>query len=180
MYCGCNEKALTSQRAIACALLELMEAGPYAAVSISALCRRAGVSRPTFYSLFGSKDDVVAYILRESYRYVPERQEQPCRSELEDICLGYGRYIAGQRHFLALLVDNGIGHLLYESICASLLDCDCFLSGREASVRRYAANFTAGALTGVVRDYVTRGDCSAGELGLLLESLFSGAVFAAD
>ena len=46
MYCGCNEKALTSQRAIACALLRLMEAGPYADISISQLCREAGVSRP--------------------------------------------------------------------------------------------------------------------------------------
>ena len=60
VYCGCNEKALSSQRAIACALLALMEAEPYAEISISALCRAAGVSRPTFYSLFGSKDDVVA------------------------------------------------------------------------------------------------------------------------
>ena len=67
VYCGCNEKALSSQRAIACALLALMEAEPYAEISISALCRAAGVSRPTFYSLFGSKDDVVAYILRENH-----------------------------------------------------------------------------------------------------------------
>ena len=73
MYCGCNEKAIRSQQAIACALLEQMEHEPYASISISALCRAAGVSRPTFYSLFGSKDDVVSFLLRESYSYAPEK-----------------------------------------------------------------------------------------------------------
>ena len=176
MYCGCNEKALSSQRAIACALLRLMEAEPYAAVSISGLCREAGVSRPTFYSLFGSKDDVVAYILRESYCYVPEPEAAPC-SELESMCRGYGRYITAQRHFLSLLVDNGIGHLLYESIRVSLLDCGCFLASADTPTRHYAANFAAGALTGVAQDYVTRESCTAEELGELLRQLFSGSWF---
>lgn len=176
MYCGCNEKALSSQRAIACALLGLMEAEPYAAISISGICRAAGVSRPTFYSLFGSKDDVVAYILRESYCYEPSWEESAC-TELESLCRGYSRYITAERHFLSLLVANGIGHLLYESIRTSLLDCGCFLSGAETASRHYAANFAAGALTGVAQDYVTREACSADELGALLAQLFSGSYF---
>ena len=176
MYCGCNEKALSSQRAIACALLGLMEAESYASVSISSICRAAGVSRPTFYSLFGSKDDVVAYILRESCCYEPAWEESAC-TELESLCRGYSQYITSQRHFLSLLVANGIGHLLYESIRASLLDCACFLPEAESASRRYAANFAAGALTGVAQDYVTREECTADELGGLLAKLFSGSFF---
>ncbi len=176
MYCGCNEKALTSQRAISCALLRLMEAGPYAGITVSLLCREAGVSRPTFYSLFGSKDDVVAYMLRESYRYVPDPERAGC-SELESMCRGYGRYITAQRHFLTLLAENGIAHLLYESIRSSLLDCGCFLASADAAARCRAANFAAGALTGVAQDYVSREACSAEELGQLLARLFSGGVF---
>jgi len=173
MYCGCNEKALSSQRAIACALLRLMEAQPYAAISISALCRAAGVSRPTFYSLFGSKDDVVAHILAESYRYTPEE----AGSCLESFCRGYSRYITAQRRFLALLTDNGLTYLLYNSICASLTDCACFLNGTDAAARRCAANFTAGALTGVVQDVVKNEACTADELCGLLTRLFSGGMF---
>ena len=174
MYCGCNEKALSSQRAIACALLALMEEESYAGISISALCRAAGVSRPTFYSLFGSKDDVVAYILRESHCYAPEPEAGSC---LESFCRGYSEYITRQRHFLALLVNNGVGHLLYQSIFDSLMDCGCFLSGTDAVSRRCAANFTAGALTGVAQDYVAREACDSGELCRLLESLFGGGLF---
>lgn len=174
MYCGCNEKALSSQRAIACALLELMESGPYAEISISALCRSAGVSRPTFYSLFGSKDDVVAYILRESHCYSPEPEAGSC---LRSFCLSYSEYITRQRRFLTLLVNNGVGHLLYQSIFDSLLDCGCFLQDTDAASRRSAANFTAGALTGVARDYVAREACTADELCRLLENLFDGSLF---
>lgn len=176
MYCGCNEKALSSQRAIACALLGLMETESYASISISGICREAGVSRPTFYSLFGSKDDVVAYILRQSYCYEPAWEES-ARTELESLCRGYGQYITAQRRFLSLLVENGIGHLLYESIRAALLDCDCFLAGADGVSRQYAANFAAGALTGVAQDYVTREECTADELGALLTRLFSGSFF---
>lgn len=176
MYCGCNEKAIRSQRAIACALLGQMEHEPYASISISALCRAAGVSRPTFYSLFGSKDDVVSFLLRESYSFSPARNKDSL-TELEAMCLGYSRYITDQRHFLTLLVENAIGHLLYQSIYEALLGCDCFLSGQDASSRRYAANFAAGGLTGIVQDYVTREACPAEELELLLERMFSGAMF---
>ena len=176
MYCGCNEKALSSQRAIACALLGLMEAEPYAAISISGICRAAGVSRPTFYSLFGSKDDVVAYILRESYCYEPAWEESAC-TELESLCRGYSRYITAQRRFLSLLTENGLSHLLYGSICGSLMDCGCFLNGTDEASRRCAANFTAGALTGVVQDYVSHEACTAEELCGLLKRLFSGGFF---
>lgn len=174
VYCGCNEKALSSQRAIACALLALMEAEPYAEISISALCRAAGVSRPTFYSLFGSKDDVVAYILRENHCYSPEPEASSC---LKNFCMSYSEYIAHQRHFLTLLVNNGVGHLLYQSIFDSLMDCGCFLRDADTASRRSAANFTAGALTGVAQDYVAREACTADELCRLLESLFGGSFF---
>ena len=176
MYCGCNEKAIRSQQAIACALQELMEQEPYDQISISALCRAAGVSRPTFYSLFGSKDDVVSFLLQESYSYSPAWSCDGM-SELEAMCLGYSRYITDQRHFLSLLVENAIGYLLYQSIFEALLGCDCFLPDQDASSRRYAANFTAGGLTGIVQDYVTRDACPPDELGLLLKRMFSGAVF---
>lgn len=174
MYCGCNEKALGSQRAIACAMLALLETESYASIRVSTLCRAAGVSRPTFYSLFGSKDDVVSYLLRESYCYTPEEE---AADALAAFCRGYSRYITQQRHFLSLLARNGMGQLLYQSLFDSLMDCGCFLAGEDGAKRRSAANFTAGALAGVMQDSVTREECPAEELEALLRRLFSGAMF---
>ena len=61
MYEGCNKTAVSSQLAIADALLSLMREKPYAKISVSELCKRAQVSRQTFYTLFESKDNVISY-----------------------------------------------------------------------------------------------------------------------
>lgn len=176
MYCGCNEKALDSQTRIACSLLALMERKPYAAISVTELCREAGVSRPTFYSRFDSMDDVVIFLLQSRYSYAPEEDPSDCAG-LEAICRGYSRYIVSQRHFLSMLVNNNIGYILHQSIFRALMDCGCFLSGAEPSARRYAADFTAGGLTGIIRSYVTQEDCSADVMDELIRTLFSGAFF---
>ena len=104
MYEGCNKTALTSQSAIAGALLSLMEEKPYSRISVSEICKCAGVSRQTFYTLFESKDNVIAFELERKYCFRPEEHEC-CRSSmsLEDICHAYSIYITECRDILALL-----------------------------------------------------------------------------
>ena len=90
MYEGCNKTAIASQAAIAEALIELMKDKPYSRISVSEICKRAGVSRQTFYSLFASKDNVISFILERKYCFRPQDHEC-CRSSmtLEDICRAY-------------------------------------------------------------------------------------------
>ena len=92
MYEGCNKTAIASQAAIAEALIELMKDKPYSRISVSEICKRAGVSRQTFYSLFASKDNVISFILERKYCFRPQDHEC-CRSSmtLEDICRAYPR-----------------------------------------------------------------------------------------
>ena len=52
MYCGKNKTALGSQQQIAKTLLLLLSEKSYQDISMSELCREAGISRQTFYSLF--------------------------------------------------------------------------------------------------------------------------------
>ncbi|MBQ9033106.1 MAG: TetR/AcrR family transcriptional regulator, partial [Lachnospiraceae bacterium] len=94
MYEGCNKTAIASQAAIAEALIELMKDKPYSRISVSEICKRAGVSRQTFYSLFASKDNVISFILERKYCFRPQDHEC-CRSSmtLEDICRAYSQYI---------------------------------------------------------------------------------------
>lgn len=73
MYEGCNKTALTSQSAIAGALLSLMEEKPYSRISVSEICKCAGVSRQTFYTLFSSKENIVLYVLHKRHTFHPGR-----------------------------------------------------------------------------------------------------------
>ena len=149
MYEGCNKTALTSQSAIAGALLSLMEEKPYSRISVSEICKCAGVSRQTFYTLFESKDNVIAFELERKYCFRPEEHEC-CRSSmsLEDICHAYSIYITECRDILALLVRNDILYLLQDNLYNSFLSCSFYLPECPGRDRVYAADFLAGGLTG--------------------------------
>ena len=171
MYCGCNPTALSSQTQISRALLQLLLEKPYASVSVSELCRTAGVSRPTFYSLFSSMENVVLFTLREKACELPRAD---AGSSLEQLCAGYSRYIAGNRELLRLLEENHVGYLQYNSIFESLLSCRECLNTPEP-LRRYAARFVAGGITGVVREYcAAEPPVSADALNEILLGLFTG------
>ena len=176
MYCGCNEIALSSQARIARTLLSLMERKPFSSITVSELCREAGVSRPTFYSLFGSMEDVVLYILKESYCYSPS-SEHLGGCGLTGFCYGYSGYIASHRDFLSLLMRNGLFHIVYGSIEESLSACDCFLPGTEPELRRTAAHFAAGGLAGFIQSCTLGETYPAETMSALLEKLFTGAFF---
>ena len=176
MYCGCNEIAQSSQARIARALVSLMERKSFSSVTVSELCRDAGVSRPTFYSLFGSMEDVVRFILQADYTYAPEA-DRASGCGLESFCRGYSGYIADHREFLALLMRNGLFHVLYGSIEESLSACGCFLADAEPAFRRFAAHFTAGGLAGFIQSCTQGEPCSAEEMSRILAQLLSGSHF---
>lgn len=175
MYCGKNRTACTSQRQISDAMLRLMHQKPYSSISVSALCKEAGISRQTFYSLFSSMENVILYILQEDSCHLP--QEQTCKSSLDFLCGSYSAYISHHRDFLKLLVENHIGYLLYNSIFDSFNHCCCFRNTNEED-RLYAAHFLAGGITGVVRQYcLTEPPQAADLLREQLKKLFSGKMF---
>ena len=179
MYCGSNKTALSSQKQIAEALLRLMADHPYADISVSSLCREAGISRQTFYSLFTSRENVVVYTLQEKYGYTPEQpeEEEDC-SALHRLCRGYGNYIVNNRSFLQVLVDNGIDYLLYDSIADALSSCSCFMPDLPDERRQFAADYYAGGITGVAKRYARLGcRITEAELEDILYQLLSGSLF---
>ena len=78
MYKGSNKSALLSQKLISEALLRLLESMPFNDISVSDLCREAQVSRQTFYSLFGTKENVVIYELSHNCCYLPDKDSPSC------------------------------------------------------------------------------------------------------
>lgn len=187
LYCGTNKTALASQDQIASTLLALMKEKPYDEISVSELCRCAGISRQTFYSLYQSKENVVIRILQNYYCYMPaehlpENEHDPgdqslnsCRMEV--FCRDYCRYLTDHADFIHLLVENNITHLLYDSIYESMHECGCLLGKLEAEQRSYSAGFIASGFVGIAKVYVER-NCEDGadELADTLISLFSGSL----
>ena len=182
MYCGNNKTALQSQCQTAEALIDLLRVKPFAQISVSELCRAAGISRQTFYSLFSGKEDAMMFTLQARYceglemdgSAVPAGRDETLRR----LCRGYSSYILRNRALIRLLVENHIDYMLYDSFCGAMDRCGCFLEGADESVRGYAAGFLAGGVVSVARRYAEEG-CSSSESQLeeLLDALVSGSLF---
>jgi len=183
MYCGSNKTALASQRQLAEAMMRLIREKPFSQISVSELCKAAGISRQTFYTLFTSRENVMVFTLQTRYCDAPEmalphRRASDSRQALRLLCRSYSEYILNNRALIKLLVDNRIDHLLYDSFFEALDACDCFLGGIDPCTRRYAASFYAGGVSCVARQYAQEGcQADAGRLEGLLMSLFSGELF---
>ena len=182
MYCGTNKTALQSQRQIADAMMALLGKKPFAQITVSELCKTAGISRQTFYTLFTSRENVMVFTLQAGDCEGPELrapQRPACRGDLlRWLCRGYSEYILRNRALIRLLVDNHIDHLLYDSFFEAMDGCDCFLPNADACIRSYAASFYAGGIACVARRYAQEGCASsAGQLESLLMTLLSGSLF---
>ena len=163
MYSGNNKTAIASQEQIASALLELMETKPYAEINICELCKKADISRQTFYSLFQSKDKVISYILQAHYCYTPGDVDECTQSCQRGLSKEFSLYLTERKKIVRFLVDNEITYLLHDSLHNALLSCSCFLRRLPEDRREYAADFIAGGFTGIARAYVRRGMCDSPE-----------------
>lgn len=178
MYTGNNKTALCSQRQIAAAFSKLLEDEPWSKITVNEICREANVSRQTFYSLFESRENIVIYILNEKHNFQPGETCTKSEMSLRTLCREYSIYITEREAFLARLVDNGLTYIMHDCLADAFLSCGCFMHGQSTLRRKYAAEYVAGALSGITKIYVKESpDMTADELENVIYSLFSGAFF---
>ena len=178
MYCGKNKTALTSQKQIADALLALLQDKPFSDISVCEICKEAQISRQTFYSLFQSKENVICYELRQNYCYQPGEAHEEKALTLTELCSSYSRYIEAEKPMITLLVANNIIHCLQQSMLQGFLDCPCFLPEASETDRVFAADFIAGGLACIAKNYVIcHPSGNRSYLEETIRTLFSGNLF---
>ena len=153
MYKGSNKSALLSQKLISEALLRLLESMPFNDISVSDLCREAQVSRQTFYSLFGTKENVVIYELSHNCCFLPDKDSPTCHSAaFRSFCEGYSRYIVDNSHIIGLLVRNDMIHFLYDVQYRSLLECEHFIGDVSDDDRVFIVDFIASGMNSIAKN----------------------------
>ena len=182
MYCGTNKTALQSQRQIANAMMALLDQKPFAQITVSEVCKAAGISRQTFYTLFTSRENVMVFTLQANACDSPALdgpKPAACRGDLlRQLCRGYSAYMLRNQGLIRLLVDNHIDYLLYDTFFEAMDSCNDFLPKADPCTRSYAASFYAGGIACVARRYAQEGcSSSASQLEALLMTLLSGQLF---
>ncbi len=179
MYEGCNKTALSSQKNIADSFIKLLRKEEYSKISISEICKQADVSRQTFYTLFESKENIVAFVLAKHYEFHPAHE---CKCEgtptLLQLSEAYSKYILSKKEILQLLVKNNIIYMMQCNLYKAFTSCEEMHFDDDVVVNNLTADFLAAGLTMIAKHYCLNSDkFSEAKLEALIYDLFSGKKF---
>ncbi len=175
MYQGCNKTAQTSQTQITDALFALMEEKQYQDISITEICKKANVSRQTFYSLFSSKDNVIIFRLMQYKCYQPADCHMTMR---QHISREYSRYILAQKDLLELLYHHDLLPFLYDKQLEAFQSCTVTFTNVECSVieQEFLKDYLAATLVSVTKTFLSVSEeLSAEDLEKILYKLLSSS-----
>ena len=90
------------------ALLALMEKQCYDAITITALCKKAGVSRMAFYGNYATKDDILKSVITDLQKELVRRIGSPFRKPVtEQWYVGLFRLVKEKSNVLKLIFGAG-------------------------------------------------------------------------
>lgn len=179
MYRGTNPTALQSQKMIVDALLKLMEKKEFSKINVKELCTCAMVSRQTFYTLFGSKEEVIGLhldILFEAYieRFAPNPRE----FTVKELCDNTISYLIENKKLIQIMVKSNLDHIVKNKIEIYLSKLDSLLCTTQRKNQDYAMAFLSGALMSVISLAVKNDDFEdESKISSLIEEIITGKYF---
>ena len=178
MYSGNNPTALKSQQWLTETLLELMEEKPYDEISIMDICKKADLSRQTFYNYFESKDDLFRFLLRSTYdKKLNSLTEIPSSDEA---IAAFVSVVRENPRMVNAIVKNNMGNLVSDEIFKAISSfLNRFIPNFEHQPDfAYHVVLLSGALTHFMLYYARNNEeLSEKEMTKILETFLSGKIF---
>ncbi len=147
---GQNTKLLVD--CIAQGLLELMHEKDYASISISEICKRAGVGRTTFYRHFskpGNKDDILVYYAASLWSDYCDVKKGLAEKDIWGTLMNF---IYDNRNFFSSIGSAQLDHILFSIFYKTI--------GPEKEDNpeiAFIKSFLAGAVFGITYNWVESG-----------------------
>lgn len=153
-YRGKNPTALKSQEMYMDAMLDLMKEKPFSQISVQELCKKANLSRQTFYMLFATKENVIDLKFNRVFEtYVNVILSDPLLST-EKVVAWFAHFLNSEYFFIKMLVDNQLTSIMVQHFKIYLCEINRMLYTKERPMQNYAVAFLAGALAETAAEYV--------------------------
>ena len=177
MYQGKNPTALTSQKLLLDAMNGLLAEKEFKDISVSELCSLSGVSRQTFYTLFGTKENILLYQLELINDTKPDPEDHAPVS-LTDTCERFSRYVVSNYVQLTMLIQNDLTEVLYTMMYRAMSSCGQSFVSLDPDTREYAAQFMAAGLCRLTQKYIRdHAVPDQKELSALAYRILSGSIY---
>ena len=135
------------------ALLQLMKKKPLIDINVTELCKRAGVSRISFYRNYNSMNDILAVQLAQC---TDEWWGDLSKKTEDEFYLTFWTELLDlyrkNNDLIRLIYENNVSHILKEHIFSC---CAIVASPNESDAYNRAA--LAGAIFGLVDEWIRRG-----------------------
>lgn len=178
MYDGNNPTALKSQQWLTENLLDLMEEKPYEEISIMDICKKADLSRQTFYNYFESKEELFRYLLRSTYdSKINALETIPTSKDAISIFVNTAKE---NDRLVSAIVKNNMGNIVSDEIFQSITRfLNKFIPNFSNQQHfNYYVVLLSGSLTHFMTYYARNNrEMSELEMTHILESFLSGKVF---
>lgn len=180
MYHGNNPTAVASQRLLLNSLMKLMKEKEFKDISVSELCNLSSVSRQTFYTLFGKKENILIYQLEMSNNTKPN-DESNHHIDLKEICKNFAKYVSSNFDYLKMLINNDLVEIIYMYYYYTISSCKQSFIDLNNDEKEYASQFMASGLCRLTQTYVEKHEkANSKELNRLSYKLLSGNIYKND
>ena len=180
MYEGTNPTALQSQRWLTESLLSLMKEKPYSKISVIDICKRADLSRQTFYNFFSDKEEILRYYLQSRYRSELSKYIGKESLSMNEIVASFIRVLTENEEVLSYMLSNGLDLLIAEEIarCVNLFAKYFVSEKRNDDMLPFSEALLSGALGSfLVRWLKGKDKPSLDKVTALFYDFFKGELF---
>ncbi|WP_367371378.1 TetR/AcrR family transcriptional regulator [Pediococcus parvulus] len=178
MYQGKNPAALNSQQMLLDSLTALLKEKNFKDISISELCNHSGISRQTFYSLFGNKQNILLYQLEHAPYVKQPEDDDTSDMTLEEISDRFSKFVVSNYAQLQMIMDNDLNDLLNKLISQAMSACQQSFINLVNDEKNYAISFMAAGLCSLTQKYIEEHDLpNQEELTRISYKMMSGSIY---
>lgn len=179
MYNGSNKTALKSQQRILEAMLNLMEEEKYDDITIKNICKKADISRQTFYYLFNSKDEIVIYYLNDFFEELEQFINDKKIITLYDLIFTYFSAIDNNKNIKTFIHIKTIMPIFIDILLKFMGKIHILKTNRSMNKDDFYANrFLSSGLNSIFLFWLENNkEISLHELVTIIENILRGNFF---